>query len=80
MALYGEAPLGAWHCHPCFLWDIIKVNGITRMKEMYTLCMIKLTNQGRRMVTIMDRHIKHDNHYYIHKQATSEGLYMKANI
>ena len=37
----------------------------------------KLGGQGRRMVTIIDPHIKRDNGYYIHKQATSRGLYIK---
>eukprot|EP00957_Ditylum_brightwellii_P161383 12288187-Ditylum_brightwellii.AAC.1 len=39
----------------------------------------KLASQGRRMVMIVDPHIKCDNHYCIHKQATSEGLYIKDN-
>ena len=29
------------------------------------------------MVTIIDPHIKRDNNYYIHKEATSRGLYIK---
>ena len=37
----------------------------------------KLASQGRRMVTIVDPHIKRDDHYYIHKEATSKGLYVK---
>jgi len=37
----------------------------------------KLKSQGRNMVTIIDPHIKRDNHYYIHKEATSKGLYIK---
>ncbi|KAL7580793.1 hypothetical protein ACA910_001071 [Epithemia clementina (nom. ined.)] len=32
---------------------------------------------GRRMVTIVDPHIKRDDGYYIHKEATSKGLYVK---
>ena len=37
----------------------------------------KLWSQGRRMVTIVDPHVKRDNGYYIHKQAASNGLYIK---
>jgi len=37
----------------------------------------KLYSQGRRMVTIIDPHIKRDDNYYIHKTATSLGLYIK---
>lgn len=37
----------------------------------------KLASQGRRMVTIIDPHIKRDDHYYIHKEATAKGLYVK---
>jgi alpha 1,3-glucosidase len=37
----------------------------------------KLWSQGRRMVTIVDPHVKRDDHYHIHKEATSKGLYIK---
>ena len=37
----------------------------------------KLGGDGRRMVTIVDPHIKRDNNYYIHKEATALGLYIK---
>lgn len=37
----------------------------------------KLASQGRRMVTIVDPHIKRDDNYYIHKEATAKGLYVK---
>ncbi|CAB9497954.1 Neutral alpha-glucosidase C (Fragment) [Seminavis robusta] len=36
-----------------------------------------LAAQGRRMVTIIDPHIKRDDNYYIHKEATARGLYIK---
>ena len=29
------------------------------------------------MVTIVDPHLKRDENYYIHKEATSKGLYVK---
>ena len=37
----------------------------------------KLAAQGRRMVTIIDPHMKRDDNYYIHKEATAKGLYVK---
>lgn len=37
----------------------------------------KLSSQGRKMVTIIDPHIKRDDNYYIHKTATAKGLYIK---
>jgi len=37
----------------------------------------KLAADGRRMVTIIDPHIKTDNNYYIHKEASALGLYIK---
>jgi len=36
-----------------------------------------LDAQGRKMVTIIDPHIKRDDNYYIHKEATEKGLYIK---
>jgi alpha 1,3-glucosidase len=36
-----------------------------------------LWEKGRRMVTIVDPHIKRDDKYYIHKEATKKGLYIK---
>ena len=36
-----------------------------------------LAAHGRRMVTIVDPHLKRDNNYYIHKEATQKGLYVK---
>lgn len=37
----------------------------------------KLASKGRHMVTIVDPHIKRDDSYYIHKEATEKGLYVK---
>jgi len=53
-----------------FTWD---KNLFPTPKEMQE----NLAAQGRRMVTIIDPHIKRDNNYYIHKEATSKGLYIK---
>ena len=53
-----------------FTWDKALFPNPKEMQE-------KLAAQGRRMVTIVDPHIKRDNQYYIHKEATSKGLYIK---
>lgn len=37
----------------------------------------KLWSQGRRMVTIVDPHVKRDDGYYIHREATAKSLYVK---
>jgi len=39
----------------------------------------KLASEGRRMVTIVDPHILRDDKYYIHKEASAKGLYIKKN-
>mmetsp|Transcript_52531 Transcript_52531/g.63315 ORF Transcript_52531/g.63315 Transcript_52531/m.63315 type:complete len:1073 (+) Transcript_52531:78-3296(+) len=36
-----------------------------------------LSDQGRKMVTIIDPHMKRDDHYHIHKEATKKGLYVR---
>lgn len=36
-----------------------------------------VSRHGRRMVTIVDPHIKRDDNYPIHKEATDKGLYIK---
>jgi len=53
-----------------FTWDSNLFPNPVQMQE-------KLLAQGRRMVTIIDPHIKRDDGYYIHKEATSKGLYIK---
>uniref|UniRef100_A0A7S4K6T3 Glucosidase II subunit alpha n=1 Tax=Odontella aurita TaxID=265563 RepID=A0A7S4K6T3_9STRA len=53
-----------------FTWDS---NTFPNPKEMQE----KLWSQGRRMVTIIDPHIKRDDKYRIHKEATAKGLYIK---
>ncbi|KAH7292375.1 hypothetical protein KP509_29G065300 [Ceratopteris richardii] len=37
----------------------------------------KLANKGRHMVTIVDPHIKRDDGFFVHKEATSKGYYVK---
>ena len=53
-----------------FTWDKSLFPNPIPMQE-------KLNSQGRKMVTIIDPHIKRDDNYYIHKTATSKGLYIK---
>ena len=42
-----------------------------------TVMQQNLANHGRYMVTIIDPHMKRDDNYYIHKEATAKGLYIK---
>ena len=35
-----------------------------------------IASKGRKMVTIIDPHIKRDDNYYIHKEASASGLYV----
>lgn len=37
----------------------------------------KLAERGRKMVTIVDPHIKRDSGYHVHSEATSKGYYIK---
>lgn len=53
-----------------FTWDENLFPHPAEMQE-------KLASQGRRMVTIVDPHIKRDDGYYVHKEATAKGLYIK---
>lgn len=36
-----------------------------------------VSRHGRKMVTIVDPHIKRDDHYHVHKEATTAGYYVK---
>lgn len=53
-----------------FTWDKHHFPNPVEMQE-------KIKNKGRKMVTIIDPHIKRDNNYYIHSAAQREGLYVK---
>jgi alpha 1,3-glucosidase len=53
-----------------FTWDNNQFPNPIAMQD-------KLSGQGRKMVTIIDPHIKRDDRYYIHKEATAKGLYIK---
>lgn len=55
-----------------FTWDDKSFPNPAKMQR-------KLAEDGRRMVTIIDPHIKTDKNYYIHKMATALGLYIKKN-
>lgn len=39
-----------------------------------------VSKHGRKMVTIVDPHLKRDDNYFIHKEATSKGLYIKVFV
>ncbi|KAL3637867.1 putative glucan 1,3-alpha-glucosidase [Castilleja foliolosa] len=53
-----------------FTWDQVLFPNPEEMQR-------NLADKGRRMVTIVDPHIKRDNSYYIHKEATEKGYYVK---
>lgn len=53
-----------------FTWDPVK---FSEPESMIT----NLTAKGRRMVTIVDPHIKRDNNYFVHSEATAKGYYIK---
>ncbi|XP_028409802.1 neutral alpha-glucosidase AB-like isoform X2 [Dendronephthya gigantea] len=51
-------------------WDTHKFPNPEEMQN-------KLAAKGRRMVTIVDPHIKRDDDYHIHREASSKGYYVK---
>ncbi|GAB4835531.1 Probable glucan 1,3-alpha-glucosidase [Ancistrocladus abbreviatus] len=53
-----------------FTWDKVLFPHPEEMQN-------KLAAKGRHMVTIVDPHIKRDDSYFIHKEATEKGLYVK---
>mmetsp|Transcript_16244 Transcript_16244/g.31748 ORF Transcript_16244/g.31748 Transcript_16244/m.31748 type:complete len:1001 (-) Transcript_16244:128-3130(-) len=53
-----------------FTWDSTLFPDPQRMQE-------RLKAKGRKMVTIIDPHIKRDNGYHVHKDAEAQGLYVK---
>ncbi|KAG6552344.1 hypothetical protein Mapa_006198 [Marchantia paleacea] len=53
-----------------FTWDPVLFPNPKEMQD-------KIAAKGRKMVTIVDPHIKRDNNYYIHKEAQSKGFYIK---
>lgn len=53
-----------------FTWDAIR---FAHPHEMVT----NLTAKGRKMVVIIDPHIKREGGYFVHEDATNQGLYVK---
>ena len=52
-----------------FTWDKTVFPNPIEMQQ-------NLTKHGRKLVTIVDPHIKRDNNYWIHKEASQKGLYV----
>ncbi|XP_010546305.1 PREDICTED: probable glucan 1,3-alpha-glucosidase [Tarenaya hassleriana] len=53
-----------------FTWDKVLFPHPEEMQK-------KLSAKGRRMVTIVDPHIKRDDSYFLHKETTQKGYYVK---
>jgi len=53
-----------------FTWDNAQFPNPAEMQK-------KLASRGRKMVTIIDPHIKRDSSYHVHKLATDLGYYIK---
>jgi alpha-glucosidase (family GH31 glycosyl hydrolase) len=53
-----------------FTWDKNEFPNPKKMIE-------HVAAKGRKMVTIVDPHIKRDANYHVHKEATEKGLYIK---
>ncbi|OQR69905.1 neutral alpha-glucosidase AB-like [Tropilaelaps mercedesae] len=53
-----------------FTWDPVK---FSKPEDMIR----NLTAKGRRMVTIIDPHIKRDANYHVHSEASAKGYYIK---
>jgi len=53
-----------------FTWDSRKFPDSIEMTQ-------NLVAHGRKLVTIVDPHIKKDSHYWVHNDLTSKGLYTK---
>ncbi|XP_014253247.1 neutral alpha-glucosidase AB [Cimex lectularius] len=53
-----------------FTWDQFKFSNPVEMQQ-------NLTARGRKLVVIIDPHIKRDESYFLHNDATSNGYYVK---
>ncbi|KAI5404930.1 probable glucan 1,3-alpha-glucosidase isoform X2 [Lathyrus oleraceus] len=53
-----------------FTWDRVLFPNPEEMQR-------KLAGKGRHMVTIVDPHIKRDDNYHLHKEASEKGYYVK---
>eukprot|EP01133_Synstelium_polycarpum_P009816 gene9816-11466_t len=56
-----------------FTWDKTHFPTPEKMQKM-------IADKQRKMVVIIDPHIKRDSNYYIHSEATSKGLYVKNKL
>lgn len=53
-----------------FTWDPVKFANPTEMMK-------NLTDKGRKLVAIVDPHIKRDVGYFLHNDAETNGYYVK---
>jgi alpha 1,3-glucosidase len=53
-----------------FTWDPVKFSQPTEMIN-------NLTAKGRKLVTIVDPHIKRDSNYFLHNDAEDNDYYVK---
>lgn len=53
-----------------FTWDTHKFSAPLEMVR-------NLTDKGRKLVIIVDPHIKRDSNYFLHNEATANGYYVK---
>ncbi len=53
-----------------FTWDAHKFPSSVGMID-------KVAAKGRKMVTIIDPHIKRDDNYFVHKESRDAGFYIK---
>ena len=68
--------VNSWHAHACldcrryFTWDQHLFPHPAQLQD-------ELASHGRRMVTIIDPHIKRDSSYYIYQEAEKAGYFVK---
>ncbi|KAK1317423.1 putative alpha-xylosidase 2 [Acorus calamus] len=72
--IYGSVPFMLSHGKSdgkrYFTWDRVLFPNPVEMQK-------RLSDKGRRMVTIVDPHIKRDESFHLHKEATQKGYYVK---
>lgn len=76
----GTAPTSRVRSWPRCGWLLDAVAHHTRWRDTSTdpaEMQRKLAERGRKMVTIVDPHIKRDSNYHVHSEATSKGYYIK---
>lgn len=57
-------------CHRYFTWDPTRFSDPLNMIN-------ALSSKGRKLVAIIDPHIKRDSNYFLHNDATQHGYYVK---